>query len=76
MVTYATGAGPYSVAVGDFNRDGNADIVVAAAIAGGVNVHLGHGDATFAPPVEYTTGVASEHVTVADFDDDERRYWP
>ena len=42
-----TGASPQSIAVGDFNGDGFADLAVAQA--GSIGVFLGNGDGTFKP---------------------------
>jgi hypothetical protein len=46
------GAGPRSVAVGDFNRDGIPDVVTAGILlgVGSVTVRLGNGDETFGSP--------------------------
>jgi hypothetical protein len=68
-VDYATGAGPDSVAVGDFNGDHVLDLAVAARSENVVSVLLGHGDGTFQPHVDYAAGGASA-VAVADFNHD------
>ena len=44
---FRTGDGPDSVAVGDFNGDGKADLAVANAASDNVSVLLGKGDGTF-----------------------------
>ena len=45
-----------SIAVGDFNSDGNHDLILGTALCGGASWMLvGNGDATFQPPV--TVGV-------------------
>jgi hypothetical protein len=42
-----TGMNPVSVAVGDFNGDGKADLAVANRTGNNVSVLLGNGDGTF-----------------------------
>ena len=78
-VMYATGSyQPMSVAVGDFNRDGAADLVVASQCAsiascgtGQVSVLLGNGDGTFQAPVAYAAGAGSSYfIVTADFNGD------
>ena len=49
---YATGAGPRSVAVGDFNGDGKLDLATANGMANSVSVLLGNGDGTFQAKVD------------------------
>jgi uncharacterized repeat protein (TIGR01451 family) len=51
-VNYATGANVYWVAVGDLNRDGKADLVVANYGSGTLSVLLGNGDGTFQPALD------------------------
>jgi hypothetical protein len=63
----------YSVATGDFNGDGIADVVVGQADnAGstGVAVYLGKGDGTFFPGVTYGASTEDTNVAVADFNGD------
>jgi len=71
-VDFATGTGPDSVAVGDFNADGMLDLVVAAHPANVVSVMLGKGDGTFQTRVDYptATGGGDSAVVVADFNQD------
>jgi Bacterial Ig-like domain (group 3)/FG-GAP-like repeat/FG-GAP repeat len=66
---YATGMGPGEVAMGDFNGDGIADLVVADG-ANTVSVMLGMGDGSFPTHVEYMAGTVPYGVAVADFDGD------
>jgi len=54
----------------DFNGDGHAD-VLAAGYTGGFYVLLGHGDGTFAAPVDYPNGgYDSPEAQIVDFDGD------
>src|SRR5207245_1727505 len=72
--TYGTGTNPASVAVGDFNGDGKADLAVAnSALSGGtasVSVLLGRGDGTFQAAVNYVAESGSSSVAVGDFNGD------
>ena len=69
---FPAGVFPNSVAVGDFNRDGNPDLAVAndSARFGSVSVLLGNGDGTFAAPVAYATAVQTAAVVAQDFNHD------
>jgi len=66
--TYEVGTTPLSVAVGDFNGDGNLDLAVANEYSGGVSVLLGNNDGTFEAAVSYGSNSCS--VAVADFNGD------
>jgi hypothetical protein len=79
--TYASGGyDADSVAVGDLNGDGNADLVVAnfcqsnncsKGTNGAVSVFLGNGDGTFQAAHEYATGgFGSSSVAIGDFNGD------
>jgi hypothetical protein len=64
------GAQVASVAVGDFNRDGNLDIVTGS-FGGTVSVLLGNGNGTFQAPLNFSTGVGNPAaLAVADFNHD------
>jgi hypothetical protein len=69
-VNYATGTGPCSVDVGDFNGDGKIDIVVANYSSNNVSILLGNGNGTFAAAVNYTVGLMPRFVTTGDFNGD------
>jgi Bacterial Ig-like domain (group 3)/FG-GAP-like repeat len=57
-VSYSSGVSPsYSVAVGDLNRDGHPDLVVAGNTEGMASVLLGNGDGTFQAAIGYSSGV-------------------
>ena len=74
----SSGIQPYSVAVGDFNGDGKADLVVtnysniATPFAAGasVSILLGVGDGTFHPAVEFAAGSGPLALAVADVNGD------
>ncbi|WP_413175482.1 FG-GAP-like repeat-containing protein [Anabaena azotica] len=64
------GNGPYSVAVGDFNKDGKLDAIVANSSSGNVSVLFGKGLGDFDTPVNYTMGSFPVSVSVGDFNGD------
>jgi hypothetical protein len=65
-----TGTGASFVAFGDFDSDGNQDLVITNAISNDVSVFLGLGDGSFAPQVRFPVGAFPMGVDVADFDGD------
>src|SRR5262245_61686746 len=68
---FQAGAYPAAVAVGDFNGDGHADLVVANWTAGTVSVLKGNGTGTFRRPVSYAAGAFPFSVVVGDLDADQ-----
>jgi Bacterial Ig-like domain (group 3)/FG-GAP-like repeat/S-layer homology domain len=68
----AVGVNPESVALGDFNGDGNADLAVANTFDGTMTVLLGDGSAgfTMAAGSPFAVGTNPESVVVGDFDKD------
>src|SRR5258707_15594562 len=70
-VNYRVGSYPYSVAVGDFNGDGKADLVTANDYySGTVSVLRNNGNGTFASAVNYGVGGYPRSVAVGDFNGD------
>jgi VCBS repeat-containing protein len=59
-----------SVAVGDFNRDGDPDLVVAHRSGHRVRVLLGGPGGSFGTPNDFPTGILPASVAVADFNAD------
>ncbi len=77
-VHVSAGTNIFSVAVGDFNGDGKADLILAdggssttmPVIAPSINVMLGNGNGTFLPPTIFpipVTGDTPSHIIVGDF---------
>ncbi len=64
------GLQPYALAAGDFNHDGNLDLVVANNGANTISVLLGNGDGTFQTHVDYGTTANPVFVAVADLNGD------
>jgi hypothetical protein len=70
------GTNPNSVAVADFDGDGILDLAVAEAHGfsstepGTIDLLIGNGDGTFAPPVTFAVGSSSVTVVVADLNGD------
>jgi len=69
---FAVGYSALAVAVGDFNKDGNLDVVVGQARERSIGVLLGNGDGTLQPVTSYTVPGAGypESLAVGDFNDD------
>ncbi len=67
--SYQGEVNPESIAVDDFNRDGNTDLAIANAEGGSLSVLLGNGDGTFQPAVEYFASLP-QWVVAADLNGD------
>ena len=70
--TFTVGTKPASVAVGDVNRDGIPDMVVANSGANSVSVLLGVGNGAFQPQQTFATGRRPASVVIADVNSDGR----
>ena len=67
---FTTGTSPAGVATGDFNGDGNLDIVVANQAADTVSILLGDGKGGFAAHNDFATAPGPVALTTIDFDRD------
>ena len=67
---FQAGRMPHSVAMGDFNGDGNQDLVVANKGSNDVSILLGNGKGGFLPAVNYAAGSKPWSVVVGDFNRD------
>jgi hypothetical protein len=64
------GATPSAIAPGDFDRDGNLDLVVANQAANTITRYLGRGIGEFASPAAFGTGTTPVSIATGDFDSD------
>ncbi len=73
---FDVGLRPYSIVVGDFDKDGNTDLVTANKSSQSVSVLLGKGDGTFKPATNFSVvgfnGLSPYSLAVADFDKDDK----
>ncbi len=68
-VSYSCVTFPLGLAIGDFNGDGYADLVVTDSDTNKMSVFLGNGDGTFKTPVSYTV-TAAWTIAAVDFNGD------
>jgi hypothetical protein len=69
-VYMGSGAAPYFITTGDFNRDGKKDLVVANQGYNNISVLYGNGAGTFAPPQSYQVGTTPNFIATGDFNND------
>src|SRR4030042_5996724 len=67
---YATGDGPESLTMADFNGDGKTDLATANSDGDNVSILLGNGAGAFQAAVNSAVGDTPRSVTAADFDGD------
>jgi hypothetical protein len=63
--------GPGFVAIGDFDLDGNPDLVVTQGTDHRVAVLLGDGTGNFGSPIFFSTGLLPNSIAVGDFNSDD-----
>ena len=64
------GSYPISIAVGDFNEDGNLDVAVANFLSNSLSVLLGDGAGSFGAAESYAVGTNPISLTTADLNGD------
>ncbi|MGL5059873.1 MAG: DUF4347 domain-containing protein, partial [Microcoleus sp.] len=62
--------GTWSVAVDDFNKDGNSDLVAANSFTNNISLLLGNGNGTFGNATYFDVGSSPYTVTAGDFNSD------
>ncbi|MBP9758930.1 VCBS repeat-containing protein [Candidatus Dojkabacteria bacterium] len=71
-VDTATGDRPVSIAIGDLNGDGKADLAVANDYSNTVSTFMNNGDGTFANKVDKNTGFTPFSVAIGDLNGDSK----
>ncbi|MEO8435803.1 MAG: FG-GAP-like repeat-containing protein [Pyrinomonadaceae bacterium] len=66
----SVGNAPYSVAIGDFNNDGNQDIALPIQGTNAVSIRLGNGSGGFSGTTSVSVGSVPYSVAIGDFNND------
>jgi len=64
--TYTTGSGPHGLATGDFNRDGNIDVVTADYTSGTISILAGKADGTLQLRSTMAVGTSPTRIEAVD----------
>jgi len=67
---YPVGLGPYGLAAGDLDADGNGDLVVANGDEGTLSLLAGRGDGTFDDAQSLTVAPGPAYIAIGDLDGD------
>src|SRR6185503_19193300 len=67
---FGVGTNPNSLAVGDFNGDGKADLAIANFASNNISVMLGNGDGSFQAAQSFPAGVNPAFIGIADLNGD------
>jgi len=68
-VNFVTGSNPTSLVNGDFNADGNQDVIVASN-GGTSQVYFGQGNGKFTPGQQFSTGDSTRYMIAVDVSGD------
>lgn len=70
-INIASTISPNAVALGDYNKDGNLDLAIAAdGLGTGINIRLGNGTGNFPTGTNITTEATTFDIVTADFNGD------